>query len=509
MHIEQGIRIGQSADRTAVLLPQMANRHGLIAGATGTGKTVTTRLLAEGFSRLGVPVFLADVKGDLSGLARPGGRSAAVAERVARLGLDTVTPAAYPVTFWDVYQKTGIPLRATVADVGPILLARMLDLNETQAGVLAIAFRIADENGWLLLDLNDLRSMLAHVAEERAEIQLRYGNVSPSSVGAIQRRLLQLEDQGGELFFGEPMLQLEDLLTADRDGRGRIHVLDCVELSRRPLQYSTLLLWLLSELYENLPEVGDPEKPRLVLFFDEAHLLFTNTDGDLLERITQVIRLIRSKGVGIFFTTQNPRDIPDAVAAQLGNRIQHALRAWTPAEMRAVAAAADSFRPNPAFSTQEVITTLETGEALISLLDAEGVPTVVERCLVLPPASSLELLDLQERLRLVVADPLYERYADTIDPESAHEILTARVAEAQAAVAEAEEEAARLKQEREEARLATIEKREAAREEKEARREREKKYSWLTRMSNSAVSAIGREIGRNLVRGVLGSFKKK
>ncbi|MDI9497621.1 MAG: DUF853 family protein [Bacillota bacterium] len=506
---EQGIWIGQSSERAAVLLPQMANRHGLIAGATGTGKTVTTRLLAEGFSELGIPVFLADVKGDLSGLARAGGQSETVSERARRLGLDPLTPDAYPVTFWDVYQKTGIPLRATVADVGPILLARMLDLNETQAGVLSIAFRIADENGWALLDLADLRTMLAHVAAERGEIQLRYGNVSPSSVGAIQRRLLQLEDQGGELFFGEPMLQLEDLLATDRDGRGRIHILDAVELARQPLLYSTLLLWMLSELYENLPEVGDLTKPRLVLFFDEAHLLFTGTDGDLLERITQVIRLIRSKGVGIFFATQNPRDIPDAVAAQLGNRIQHALRAWTPAEMRAVSAAADSFRANPAFSTQEVITTLETGEALISLLDADGVPTVVERCLVLPPASSLELLDPQERLRLVVADPLYDRYADTIDPESAHEILTARIEEAEAAAAEAEEAAVRQKQEREEARLATIEKREAAREEREARREKEKKYGWLTRMSNSAVSAIGREIGRNLVRGVLGGFKKK
>ncbi|MDI9470844.1 MAG: DUF853 family protein [Bacillota bacterium] len=505
---EQGIWIGQSPERQAMLLPQMANRHGLIAGATGTGKTVTTRLLAEGFSELGVPVFLADVKGDLSGLAKAGGQSSSVNERAARLGL-TLEPAAYPVSFWDVYQKTGIPLRATVADVGPILLARMLDLNEAQAGILSIAFRIADENGWLLLDLNDLRSMLAHVAEERGQIQLRYGNVSAASVGAIQRRLLQLEDQGGALFFGEPMLELQDLITTGRDGRGRIHILDGVELSRRPLLYSTLLLWMLSELYESLPEVGDLEKPRLVLFFDEAHLLFSNTDGDLLERITQVIRLIRSKGVGIFFSTQNPRDIPDAVAAQLGNRIQHALRAWTPAEMRAVAAAADSFRPNPAFSTLEAITTLETGEALISLLDAEGVPAVVERCLVLPPASALELLDPAERLRLVVADPLYDRYADTIDPESAHEILTARVAEAQAASDQAREEAARLKQEREEARLAAAEKREAAREEKEAQREREKKYGWLTRMSNSAVSAIGREVGRSLVRGVLGSFKKK
>ena len=454
MYRDGRIWIGQGAEGPAELLGEMANRHGLIAGATGTGKTVTMKVLAEGFADMGVPVFVADVKGDLAGLVDPDDGNEHVRARVESLGLEAegYRPRAYPVSFWDVYQQAGIPVRSTIAELGPLLLSRVLGLNETQAGVLSICFRLADENGWLLLDLADLRAMLAYVGEERAQLQLRYGNVSPASIGAIQRKLLQLEDQGAGDFFSEPSLQLEDFLQLDADGRGRIHVLDCVELYRQPLLYSTILLWMLSELFETLPEQGDGDKPRLVFFFDEAHLLFGDSSGELLERITQVVRLIRSKGVGVYFATQNPRDIPDVVAAQLGNRIQHALRAWTPAEMRAVQAAAESFRANPNFDTLEAITTLETGEALVSCLDASGVPSVVQRCLILPPQSAIGTIDEQRRLRLITADPLYARYAEAIDPESAHEILTARVEEQQ--------------NERLEAELAAQEERERAAEEK-------------------------------------------
>jgi len=411
------------------LLPQLANRHGLVAGATGTGKTVTLRVLAEGFSRMGVPVFLADVKGDLSGLARPGGDSPRVQERARALGL-TLQPAAAPVAFLDVFGEQGHPLRTTVSELGPLLLSRILGLNDTQAGVLQVAFRVADEAGLLLLDLKDLRAILTHVSEEAEAIRARYGNVAPATVGAIQRQLLTLEAQGGDRLFGEPALDLADLFRTDLSGQGLVTVLAADRLLRAPTLYAALLLWLLSELFEALPEVGDPEKPRLVFFFDEAHLLFADAPPELLQRIEQVVRLVRSKGVGVYFVTQNPLDIPDAVLGQLGNRVQHALRAFTPRDQRAVRSAAETFRANPGLDVEEAITQLGVGEALVSLLDERGTPRPVERALVAPPRTRLAPLTPEERAQVMAASPLRGKYDQPVDRESAYERLTARAAEA-------------------------------------------------------------------------------
>ncbi|HEX7236647.1 MAG TPA: helicase HerA-like domain-containing protein, partial [Gammaproteobacteria bacterium] len=369
------------------LLPALANRHGLITGATGTGKTVSLQTLAEQFSRIGVPVFMADVKGDLSGLAAAGGANAKVAERAKALGVE-LRYEACPVVFWDVFGQRGHPIRATVSDLGPLLLARLLQLNDTQEGVLNLTFKVADDAGLLLLDLKDLRAMLQHVGEHAAELTTEYGNVSAASIGAIQRGLLALETQGAGQIFGEPMLNIDDLMQTET-GRGVVNILAADRLMSSPKLYATLLLWMLAELFERLPEVGDPEKPRLVFFFDEAHLLFTDAPKALLEKIEQVVRLIRSKGVGVFFVTQNPLDIPDAVLGQLGNRVQHALRAFTPRDQKAVRSAAETMRPNPSFSIEQVITELGVGEALVSLLDEKGRPGVTERALVLPPGSQL------------------------------------------------------------------------------------------------------------------------
>ncbi len=407
------------------LLARMANRHGLVAGATGTGKTVTLRVLAEGLSRLGVPVFLADVKGDLSGLARPGGDAAFVAARAKELGLTDFGYEPAPVVFWDVFGRQGHPVRATVSELGPLLLARVLGLNDVQEGLLQLVFRVADDAGLLLLDLKDLRAMLENVADRAGELRGRYGNVAPASVGAIQRGLLAFESQGGDALLGEPALDLHDLLRVE-GGRGVVNVLAADELIRSPKVYATVLLWLLSELFERLPEVGDPERPRLVFFFDEAHLLFDDAPRELLSRVEQVVRLIRSKGVGVFFVTQNPLDVPDAVLGQLGNRVQHALRAYTPRDQKAVRAAAETFRQNAGLDVERVITELGVGEALVSLLDPKGIPTPVERGRVLPPRSRLAPLDPAERAAVLSASPLRGHYDAAVDRESAYERLRAR-----------------------------------------------------------------------------------
>jgi DNA helicase HerA-like ATPase len=414
------------------LLPALANRHGLVAGATGTGKTVTLRVLAEGFSRMGVPVFLADVKGDLSGLARPGGDSEKVTARASELGI-ALAPEACPVAFLDVFGEAGHPLRTTVSEMGPVLLARILGLNETQAGVLQVAFRAADDAGLLLLDLKDLRAMLEHVTQNAAQLRARYGNVAATSVGAIQRALLALEGEGGDLLFGEPALDLADLLRTDLAGRGQVTVLDAQRLFRSPRLYASVLLWLLSELFEELPEVGDPEKPRLVLFLDEAHLLFDDAPDELRSKIEQVVRLIRSKGVGVYLVTQNPLDVPDAVLGQLGNRVQHALRAFTPRDQRAVRAAAETFRGNPAVDVEKAIGELAVGEALVSLLDERGTPRPVERALVVPPRSRMRPLSPEERAEAIRSSPLRGRYDTPVDRESAHEVLLRRAEARQAA----------------------------------------------------------------------------
>jgi len=411
------------------LYPKMANRHGLIAGATGTGKTVSLRVLAEQFSRIGVPVFMADVKGDLSGLCKPGEQNPRVEERVQKLGLADFQYEAYPVVFWDVFGEQGHPVRTTVSEMGPLLLARLLELNETQAGVLSLVFKIADDNGLLLLDLKDLRAMLQFVGDNAEKFRTEYGNVSAASIGTIQRGLIGLEEQGGDRFFGEPALALLDLIQT-QGGKGTINILAADKLMQSPKLYSTFLLWMLSELFEQLPEVGDPEKPRLVFFFDEAHLLFGEAPKALQEKIEQVVRLIRSKGVGVYFVSQNPLDIPDEVLGQLGNRVQHALRAFTPRDQKAVKAAAQTFRPNPKLDVATVILEMGVGEALVSTLDEKGIPSVVERALIYPPRSRLTPLSPEERQQVIRNSPVYGHYEKTLDRESAYEILRARAAEA-------------------------------------------------------------------------------
>ena len=404
------------------------NRHGLITGATGTGKTVSLQVLSEGFSAAGVPVFCADVKGDVAGLAEAGTPKDFLAKRAGEIGFtDEYKFEAFPVVFWDLFGVEGHPVRTTVSEVGPLLLARLLDLNDTQEGVLNIAFRVADDEGLLLLDLKDLQAMLTHVAEEASELTTRYGNVSKATVGTVQRKLLVLEEQGGINFFGEPALDIKQMIRTTPDGRGVINILAADKLMQSPRLYATFLLWLMSELFEELPEIGDPEKPRMVFFFDEAHLLFNDAPKALLEKIEQVVRLIRSKGVGIYFVTQNPLDVPDIVLGQMGNRVQHALRAFTPRDQKAVKAAAETFRPNPAFSAAEVISQLGVGEALVSTLVDKGVPSVVERTLVRPPSSRIGTISDEERKKVIAASPVGGIYDKAIDRESAFEILSVRV----------------------------------------------------------------------------------
>lgn len=425
------IWVGTGA-QPACLLGSMANRHGLIAGATGTGKTVSLKVLAEGFSAMGVPVFLADVKGDLAGMVAPGTHSEALAQRLATVGVPSFQYQSFPTVFWDVYGEQGHPVRATVSEMGPTLLARMLGLNETQSGVLNILFRVADDEGMLLLDIKDLKAMLAYLGEHARDYTLQYGNVSVASIGAIQRAVAVLESQGGDQFFGEPALNIADWMQLDEEGKGAINVLAADKLFRNPTMYSTFLLWMLSELYELLPEVGDAAKPRMVFFFDEAHLLFSNCSKTLLEKVEQVVRLIRSKGVGVYFISQNPSDIPMSILGQLGNRIQHALRAYTPMDQKAVKVAAQTFRTNPAFDTEEAITNLAKGEALVSFLDEKGVPCVVDRAVILPPQSSMGAIDDGLRKVCIETSPFYGVYDEPVDRESAYEMLVASYEKPQA-----------------------------------------------------------------------------
>jgi DNA helicase HerA-like ATPase len=412
--------------KPAVLTLAFGNRHGLVTGATGTGKTVTLQVLAEGFSRAGVPVFAADIKGDLSGIAVAGEARDAFVKRARDLGF-AYQPDEFPAIFWDLFGAEGHPVRTTVSEMGPLLLARMMDLNETQEGVLNIAFRVADEQGLLILDLKDLRAMLTYVAEHAAELTTQYGNVSKATVGTIQRQLLVLENQGGNQFFGEPALALKDFMRTDRDGRGYINILAADKLMENPRLYATFLLWLLSELFEELPEVGDPDKPKLVFFFDEAHLLFDDAPKALMDKIEQVVRLIRSKGVGVFFVTQNPVDVPEKVLAQLGNRVQHALRAFTPRDQKSVRAAAETFRPNPKLDTEKMITELGKGEALVSFLEGNGTPAMVERVMIRPPSARMGTVTPQERKAVIDRSPVKGKYDQAIDEESAYEVLQKRV----------------------------------------------------------------------------------
>lgn len=468
----------------ASILPGMANRHGLIAGATGTGKTVTLQVLAENFSRIGVPVFMADVKGDLSGIARPGAAKPKITERIERLGLTDFAFEGSPVVFWDVFGEQGHPVRATISEMGPLLLGRLLSLNDTQAGVLTMVFRIADDNGLLLLDLKDLRAMLEYVGNNASSFKTKYGNVSAASIGAIQRGLLSLEEQGGGQFFGEPALDLEDMMQTDGRGRGVVNVLAADRLLQSPQLYATFLLWMLAELFERLPEVGDPEKPRLVFFFDEAHLLFSDAPKPLLTKIEQVVRLVRSKGVGVYFISQNPLDIPDIVLGQLGNRVQHALRAFTPRDQKAVKAAAQTFRTNPELDVEKAITELGVGEALVSFLDGKGTPGVVERALVCPPHGQIGPVTPEERTGIIRGSVLYGHYEKVVDRESAYERLQTRVAEAPPASGPVFEGPAQP-----------------------APRARGRQpESMLESMAKSALRAAGTQIGREVIRGVLGSI---
>ncbi len=513
--------LGSADDKDVILLLDRANRHGVVAGATGTGKTVTLQIMAQGFADAGVPVFCADVKGDLSGISQPGSPSEKILARGEKMGLD-MTPSAPPVVFWDLYGEKGHPVRATVSDVGPLLLARMLELNDVQEGVLTVAFHVADKEGLLLLDLDDLRSLLTYVSENAERIGRAYGHVAPASVAAIQRSLLSLEQQGAKLFFGEPALRLDDMMRTDLAGKGQVNVLAADRLMNSPRLYAAFLLWLMSELFEQLPEIGDPEKPRLVFFFDEAHLLFRDTPRPLLEKVEQVVRLIRSKGVGVYFVTQNPADIPDSVLAQLGNRIQHALRAYTPAEQKGLRAASASFRANPHFDTATAIQALGVGEALVSTLDPKGVPTVVARTTIRPPTSRMGPASDAERMAMMSDSPLRGVYDETINRESAHELLTARTLASQEAMDRVAEAKAQAKQDAAQAKEREHRAREAARQERDAARapSRTPRASGPKRRASnrqtageaftkSMLRSVGSTLGRELLRGVLGSIKKR
>jgi len=502
MYLQSAHKVWLATGETPIYLePGMANRHGLIAGATGTGKTVTLKVLAESFSDMGVPVFLADIKGDLSGMCETGKETKHIRRSIDSMDIQNFTYSACPVRFWDVYGKLGLSVRTTVSEMGPELLARLLGLNETQTGILRIVFRVADEKGWLLIDLKDLRSMVQYVGDNAKDYKLTYGNIAPQSVGAIQRSLLTLEDEGGSIFFGEPDLKPEDWIDWDDQGKGIMNILECQELVQHPLLYATFLLWMLSEIYEMLPEAGDLDKPKLAFFFDEAHLLFNDAPKALLEKVEQVVRLIRSKGVSVWFISQSPSDLPDPVLGQIGNRVQHALRAYTPKDQKALRAAAQSFRANKAFDTEEALQALGVGEALVSVLDEKGVPSIVQRANILPPHSSMSAVEESEIQKNIKDNPLYSKYFKTEDRESAYEVLTKEAEEAQK---EAEKEARKAEKE-------------AARKEKEKEREKtsssRKKVSKKTKTAlnkaiSSAANTVGREVGKQLVRGLLGSLRR-
>lgn len=505
MFIENKILIGRSGEEKVFIYPQMANRHGMIAGATGTGKTITLKVLAESFSDCGVPVFLADVKGDLAGMCFEGENSDNIRSRVEKLGLSELgfSLKKYPVNFFDIYGEKGMPLRTTVSEMGPLLLSRILDLNDTQTDILTVIFKIADDQELLLIDTKDLKAMLQYVGDNAKEFSLTYGNISRQSLGAIIRAIIALEAEGAELFFGEPALDIRDWLSTDNTGRGRIQILDCQKLIGRPAMYATFLLYMMSELFETLPETGDAEKPKMVFFFDEAHMLFNTAPRVLLEKVEQMVKLIRSKGVGIYFVTQSPKDIPDGVLAQLGNKIQHALHAYTPAEQKKAKAAAASFRENPEFDTYETLTSLGIGEALISVLDEEGIPTVVKKCKILPPQSRMGAITDAEREREIRESLLYSKYEENFDRDSAYEFLQRKsltdAAEAQKAKEEAEAKKLQAKEE------AALQKQ----KEKEAERQRKRTRSAVNQVAGSAAGTIGREIGNTLGKSVGGSFGKK
>jgi len=479
--MQDAIPVARSGKNDIPLMVRMANRHGLIAGATGTGKTVSLRVLAEHFSSLGIPVFMADVKGDLSGLAIKGGENTKVNERVRQFGLEDFRFEGFPVLFWDPFGIQGHPVRTTVSEMGPLLLSRILNLNEIQSGVLTLIFRIADDNGLLLLDLKDLRAMAQFVGENAEQFKVAYGNVSTASIGAIQRNLLALEEQGGEHLFGEPALNLQDILQTDAAGRGMISIMAADRLMQSPKLYATLLLWMLAELFEQLPEVGDPPKPKLVFFFDEAHLLFDDAPEALKEKIEQVVRLIRSKGVGIYFVTQNPLDLPETILGQLGNRVQHALRAFTPKDQKAVSAAAETFRQNPKLDAEKAITELAVGEALVSFLDEKGAPVPVKRALVYPPKSRLLPLTPEERAEAVRGSVLSGHYEQAIDRESAYEKLKARAEQQKSVAPETGAQKGRGEP-------------------------KSQGRSMIEAAAKSAAHAIGSQIGRQIIRGVLGSM---
>ncbi|MDQ8972980.1 helicase HerA-like domain-containing protein [Acinetobacter johnsonii] len=511
-----------NTQQDVVLHSKFANRHGLIAGATGTGKTVTLKVLAESFSRLGVPVFLADAKGDVSSLAQAGASNPKFDERIKSLGINSIPFAASPVVFWDLFAEQGHPIRTTITEIGPLLLARMLNLNDTQEGVLSAVFRIADDQGMLLIDFKDLKAMIGYVSEHAAEFKAEYGNLSPASLGAIQRNLLALADQGGDQFFGEPSLNILDFIQTDSNGHGYINILAADKLMNTPKLYATFLLWMLSELFEQLPEVGDMDKPKLVFFFDEAHLLFDNASAALQEKIEQVVRLIRSKGVGIYFVTQNPLDLPESVLGQLGNRVQHALRAFTPKDQKAVKTAADTFRANPEFKVEQAITELAVGEALISCLDEQGTPQVVERAWVMPPYSSFTPISPEQRQALISQSIVAGIYEKSLDRESAFELLQNKVVERQQQAVQIEQEKQQTKEQealakqkaKEAETLAKQQAREQERIAKEQQKEAEREAKQREKLiqdtvgtfAKSAARSLGGSTGQKIVRGLLGSL---
>ncbi len=511
-----------NTQQDVVLHSKFANRHGLIAGATGTGKTVTLKVLAESFSRLGVPVFLADAKGDVSSLAQAGASNPKFDERIKSLGIDSIPFAASPVVFWDLFAEQGHPIRTTITEIGPLLLARMLNLNDTQEGVLSAVFRIADDQGMLLIDFKDLKAMIGYVSEHAAEFKAEYGNLSPASLGAIQRNLLALADQGGDQFFGEPSLNILDFIQTDSNGHGYINILAADKLMNTPKLYATFLLWMLSELFEQLPEVGDMDKPKLVFFFDEAHLLFDNASAALQEKIEQVVRLIRSKGVGIYFVTQNPLDLPESVLGQLGNRVQHALRAFTPKDQKAVKTAADTFRANPEFKVEQAITELAVGEALISCLDEQGTPQVVQRAWVMPPYSSFSPISSEQRQALISQSIVAGIYEKSLDRESAFELLQNKVVERQQQAVQIEQEKQQAKEQellakqqaKEAETLAKQQAREQERIAKEQQKEAEREAKQREKLiqdtvgtfAKSAARSLGGSTGQKIVRGLLGSL---
>ncbi|MEN6561327.1 MAG: helicase HerA-like domain-containing protein [Acidobacteriota bacterium] len=499
----EGLLIARNAEEDLLLLPRMANRHGLIAGATGTGKTVTLQVMAERFSRIGVPVFMADVKGDLAGISQAGAANPRIQERVKTLKLGDFAFAASPVTLWDIFGEQGHPVRTTVSDLGPLLLSRLLNLNDVQSGVLSIVFRIADDQGLLLLDFKDLRTMAQYAGDHAGEFETEYGRISPASIGAIQRGLLALEEQGAARFFGEPGLDIGDLMQTDGSGRGIVNILAADKLMLTPRAYSTFLLWLMSELFERLPEVGDQDKPRLVFFFDEAHLLFADAPQVLLEKIEQVVRLIRSKGVGIYFVTQNPLDVPDVILGQLGNRVQHALRAFTPRDQKAVKSAAETFRQNPKVDVETEITQLGTGEALVSFLDEKGQPGIVERAFVLPPYSRIGPIAPPERQALIQGSLVFGHYEKAVDRESAYEMLKARAGQQAAAQAQAQRAPYAYPAPEGQGRAP----RPYPDHPQEPRRPAGRPGDTLIEaMAKSAARSVGSSLGRQIIRGVLGSI---